>query len=130
VGYSAQECHEQTSVLRPLLDKYGSGRLGDWTWVLVKSEDWKTLRHTHGMDPNSPAFSALNQRETFFEEALVSPVTARRAELIRHWSLGMDDLLKLAVTHELGHALCNERNEKKADAYGEQLRQGEPVGCK
>jgi len=33
----------------------------------------------------------------------------------------MDDLLKLAVTHELGHALSNEKNERKAGAYGEQL---------
>ena len=64
------------------------------------------------------------------EKALVSPVTTRRVELVRQWSMGMDDLLKLAVSHELGHALCNEKNEKKADAYGEQLRQGQPVQCK
>jgi hypothetical protein len=129
-GYSAQQCHEQMSVLRPLLDKYGAGHLGDWTWVLVKSQDWKAIQHVHGMDPDSPAFTVLNRRVTFFEEALVSPVPERRVELIRQWSLGMDDLLKLAVTHELGHALCNEKNEKRADAYGEQLRQGQPVQCK
>jgi Zn-dependent peptidase ImmA (M78 family) len=51
-------------------------------------------------------------------------------ELIKQWSLSMDDLLNLAVTHELGHALCNERNERKADANGEQLRKGQPVQCK
>lgn len=129
-GYSAHQCHVQMSVLRPLLDKYGAGRLGDWTWVLVKSEDWKALQRGHGMDPDSPAFTVLDRRETFFEEALVSPVTERRIELVRQWSLGTDDLLKLAVTHELGHALCNEKNEKKADAYGEQLRKGEPVQCR
>ena len=128
-GYSAQQCHEQMSVLRPLLDQYGAGRLGDWTWVLVKSDDWKALQRQHRMDPDSPAFTVLDRRETFFEEALVSPVTERRVELVRQWSLGMDDLLKLAVTHELGHALCNEKNERKADAYGEQLRKGEPVQC-
>jgi hypothetical protein len=83
-----------------------------------------------GMDPNSPAFTALDQRETFFEEALASPVPERRAELIRQWSLSMDDLLNLAVTHELRHALCNERDERKADHYGEQLRTGEAIECK
>jgi hypothetical protein len=129
-GYSAQQCHEQMSVLRPLLDKYGVGRLGEWTWVLVKSDDWKELQRQHRMDPDSPAFTVLDRRETFFEEALVSPVAPRRVELVRQWSLGMDDLLNLAVTHELGHALCNEKNEKKADAYGEQLRKGELVQCK
>ena len=129
-GYSAQQCHEQMSVLRPLLDKYGAGRLGDWTWVLVKSDDWKALQRQHRMDPDSPAFTVLDRRETFFEEALVSPVAPRRVELVKQWSLGMDDLLKLAVTHELGHALCNEKNEKKADAYGEELRKGIAVDCK
>ena len=129
-GYSAQQCHEQMSALRPLLDKYGAGRLGDWTWVLVKSDDWKALQRQHRMDPDSPAFTVLDRRETFFEEALVSPVTTRRVELVRQWSLGMDDLLNLAVTHELGHALCKEKNEKKADAYGEELRKGQPVQCK
>ena len=98
--------------------------------MLVKSDDWKALQRQHRMDPDSPAFTVLDRRETFFEEALVSPVTTRRVELVRQWSMGMDDLLKLAVTHELGHALCNEKNEKKADAYGEQLRQGQPVQCK
>jgi hypothetical protein len=129
-GYSAQQCHEQMSVLRPLLDEYGASRLGDWTWVLVKSEDWKGLQRQHRMDPDSPAFTVLDRRVTFFEEALVSPVATRRAELIVQWSLSVDDLLKLAVTHELGHALCNEKNEKKADAYGEELRKGQIVVCK
>jgi len=129
-GYTPQQCHEQMAVLRPVLDKYGAGRLGDWTWVLVKSADWKELQLKHRMDPDSPAFTVLDRRETFFEEALVSPVTTRRVELVRQWSLGMDDLLKLAVTHELGHAMCNERNERKADAYGKQLRSGQAVVCR
>lgn len=118
------------SVLRPLLDQYGAARLGGWTWVLVKSDDWKALQLAHRMDPDSPAFTVLDRRETFFEEALVSPVAPRRVELVRQWSLGMDDLLNLAVTHELGHALCNEKNEKKADAYGEQLRKGVSLVCR
>ena len=129
-GYSARQCHEQMSVLRPLLDKYDAGRLGEWTWVLVKSDDWKALQRQHRMDPDSPAFTVLDRRETFFEEALVSPVTTRRVELVRQWSLGMDDLLRLAVTHELGHVICKEKNEKKADTYGEELRRGEDVHCR
>jgi hypothetical protein len=129
-GYSQQECHAQMSVLRPLLDKYGASRLSGWTWVLIKSQDWKAIQSVHGMDPDSPAFTVLDRHETFFEEALLTPVPERRVELIRQWSLGMDDLLKLAVTHELGHALCNERNERKADAYGELLREGKDVQCK
>ena len=130
VGYSIQQCHEQMSVLRPLLTKYGAGRLGDWTWVLVKSGDWKSLMQLHGMDPNSPSFSFLARRQTFFEEAMVAPVPGRSAELISEWSGSIGQLRDLAVTHELGHALCNERNERRADAYGRLLREGQTVICK
>jgi hypothetical protein len=129
-GYTAQRCHEQMMVLRPLLDKYGGVRLGDWSWVLVKSDDWKELQLKHRLDPNSPAFTVLDRRETFFEEALVSPLASRRVELIRQWQMGIDDLLKLAVTHELGHAVCNEKNEKKAGIYGEELRMGYTLACR
>ena len=82
-GYSPQQCHTQMSVLSALLDKYGADRLGDWTWVLVKSDDWEALQRQHRMDPDSPAFTVLDRRETFFEEALVSTVTTRRVELIK-----------------------------------------------
>jgi hypothetical protein len=130
VGYSIHQCHEQMSVLRPLLSKYGADRLGGWTWVLVKSGDWKSLQQLHGTDPSSPAFSFLSRRQTFFEEALVAPVPGRSAELIRDWSRSIDQLLDFAVTHELGHALCNQRDERKADAYAQQLREGQTVICK
>ena len=128
--YTHPQCQRQMTVLKLQLDKYGAGRLDDWTWILVKSADWKELQLKHGMNPDSPAFTVLDRRETFFEEALVSPVTPRRADLIMVWSIGIDDLLKLAVTHELGHALCNEKSEKKADAYGEELRSGQSAVCK
>jgi hypothetical protein len=130
LGYSIQQCHEQMSVLRLRLSKYGGDRLGDWTWVLVRSEDWKSLQQLHGKDPSSPAFSFLSRRQTFFEEALVAPVPGRSAELIREWSRSIDQLLDFAVSHELAHALCNERTEWKADAYGRQLLNGRTVVCK
>ena len=129
-GYSIEQCHVQMAVLRSLLSRYGGALVGEWTWILVKSDDWKAILLQHRMDPDSPAFTVLDRRETFFEEALVNPVTVRRIELVRKWSLGIDDLLALAVTHELGHALCNEKSERKADGYGEELRRGEVVVCK
>jgi hypothetical protein len=130
VGYSIQQCHEQMSVLRPLLAKYGADRIGDWTWVLVKSGDWKSLLQLHGMDPNSPAFTFLGRRQTFFEEAMFAPIPGRNAELMSEWSRSADQLLDLAVTHELGHVLCHERDERKADAYSQLLREGQTVICK
>jgi precorrin-6B methylase 2 len=36
----------------------------------------------------------------------------------------------LAVTHELGHAICAERNEAAADRFGEELRKGHTPPCR
>jgi hypothetical protein len=129
-GYSAELCRRQMEVLRGVLARYPTGALGEWTWVLVRSEDWKLIKRRHHLDPDSPAFSFMPGRETFIEEALVAPVPLRRAELIKHWSSSIDDLLTLAITHEMGHALCNEQDEHKADAYGRLLRTGRLPDCR
>jgi hypothetical protein len=38
-------------------------------------------------------------------------------------------LLRLAVSHELGHAFCEELNEHRAEAYGSELRAGVLLTC-
>ncbi len=129
-GYSKELCQKQMKVLVTVLNRYPARALGEWTWVLVRSEDWKGIKHRIGGEPDSPAFSSLQHRETFFEEALVAPVPARRAELMKYWSSSIDDLLELAVTHELGHALCHEEDEFKADSYGKLLRAGKELHCR
>jgi hypothetical protein len=69
-------------VLRGVLGRYPSGTLGAWTWVLVRSGDWKPMKRRLRLDPDSSAFSFLPRRETFIEEALIAPVPGRNAELI------------------------------------------------
>ena len=128
--YSLQRCHEQVAVLRSVLDKYRAQQLVHWTWVLVRSEDWKPILLARRLDPDSPAFSFLEKRQTFIEEALLTDnVQRRRVELLKKWELPLDGLLELAVTHELGHALCNTRDEANADRYGKALREGKPAVC-
>jgi hypothetical protein len=129
-GYSLPECQRQMKVLRAALDHHQAVNLGDWTWVLVRSMDWKPLKAKLQLNPDSPAFTDLDHHETFFEEVLVAPVPGRSADLMKVWSTGMDGLLDLAVSHELGHALCHEHGEFKADAYGRSLRQGKQIDCK
>jgi hypothetical protein len=129
-GYSLQRCHEQVAVLSAVLDKYRAYQPERWTWVLVRSEDWKPIHLARSMDPDSPACTFLAKRETFIEEALLTVVVLRRIELLNKWGLPFDQLLELAVTHELGHAFCNERDEGRADHFGEALRQGKPAVCK
>jgi len=38
-------------------------------------------------------------------------------------------LLDLAIRHELGHALCNDANERNADRMARLLEQRKPVSC-
>ena len=128
-GYSLQRCHEQVAVLWAVLNKYRAYQPEQWTWVLVRSEDWKPIHLARSMDPDSPAFTFLEKRETFIEEALLAVMVQRRVELLNKWGLPFDQLLELAVTHELGHAFCNERDEGPADHFGEALRQGKPAVC-
>ncbi len=128
-GYSVTDCIRQISALREALKPYHPERLGEWTWVLVKSADWKIVLLSRGLNPDSPAFTVLQKRQTFLEEALFVRVPNRSAELLRFWSVPLDKLLDFALTHELGHAVCNIQDEHIADNFGSQLREGRNPEC-
>jgi len=128
-GYTPQECLAAMTVLRKALAKYPVGGLGEWTWVLVRSVDWKRILLERGFDPNNPAFSYLPRRETFFDSSLVMKVSARGVELSAQWHMPIEDLLDLAIRHELAHALCNETNEAKADGLAIALKSGATLSC-
>ena len=128
-GYSLSKCQADMAVLRKTLAKYPAAELGEWTWVLVRSADWKYIVMPQGIDPDSPAFTYLPKRETFIEEALVAKVPHRAEELIVRWGMSTDDLLELAVAHELTHVLCNEPGEAKANLAARTLLNGKPLSC-
>ena len=128
-GYSLTRCQADMAVLRKSLARYPVAELGEWTWVLVRSADWKYVVTPQGIDPDSPAFTYLPKRETFIEEALVATVPQRMGELIWRWGMSTDDLLDLAVAHELGHALCNESSEMKARRAAKALLGGKRPSC-
>jgi len=128
-GYKQKECNEETVVLRKALANYPVAQLGNWTWILVRSEDWKAIKLLRGLDPNSPAFTFTPKRETFIEEALVTQVPVRARELLLKWDMNRRDLLDLAVRHELCHALCNDANERNADRVARLLEQKKEISC-
>jgi len=128
-GYTLTKGRADMAVLRRVLTKYRADELGEWTWVLVRSADWKYFVTPRGMDPDSPALTYLPKRETFIEEALVATVPRRALELIVRWGMSTDDLLELAVAHELAHVLCNERSEGKANRAARTLLDGKPLSC-
>src|ERR1700693_5520598 len=128
-GYSQTKCDEQVVILRKALANYPVAQLGNWTWILVRSDDWKAIVRPRGLDTDSPAFTFYPKRETFFEEALVTQIPVRDSELLLKWSMSRGDLLDLAIRHELGHALCNDANERNADRVARLLEQRKPVSC-
>jgi len=128
-GYSPQRCRDDLAVLKQALTKYPVEELGDWTWVLVRTQDWKSILLPRGLDPNSPAFTYYEKRETFIEEILVGENSIRRGELLKEWGMTMPALLDFAIAHELGHALCNERDEAKTNRIAHNLQRGNPIDC-
>jgi hypothetical protein len=127
--YSLPECATQAALLQAVLRKYDADRLGKWNWVVVRSEDWKQFVSRLHLDPASPAFSHLGNRQTFFDEALFVLKPKRETELITRWNIPFDQFLDFAVRHELGHAFCQDADEVKAERYGQRLRKGGPISC-
>ena len=70
-------------------------------------------------------------RETsdFLEEALFNAVTGRSRTLLEKWRMPLDQLRIFAVTHELGHALCQETDEARVKVYAVQLRSTGKATC-
>jgi hypothetical protein len=128
-GYTQKECNDEMVLLRKGLANYRASDLGDWTWVLVRSEDWKMLLLAQRLGPGVPALTVLDLRTTFFEEALLSGPSGRVSDLMDVWHLGRQSLLDLAIRHELGHALCNDVNERNAERVAKLLEEKKTVSC-
>jgi hypothetical protein len=129
IGYTPNECQVAATVLRKALVRYPVDALGEWTWVLVRSEDWKQILSVRGFDTDHPAFSYLPKRETFIDGALVVRASTRGVELSAIWHMPIEDLFDLAIRHELAHALCNDPDETKANRAAMALRNGAPLSC-
>ena len=129
-GYTMKQCDEELVVLKKALAKYPIPELGEWTWVLVRSEYWRLTLLTQTLDPGIPALTDPAARATFFDEALVAGASGRMSELMTLWHMGRESLLDFAIRHELGHAFCNDVNEMDADRVARLLEQKKPISCK
>lgn len=79
-GYTIEVCASNRHDSARVLERFDLRGLEGWTWVLVRSDDWKPILRRVGRDPDSPAFTILEKRQTFLEEALFAP---RGAPLLR-----------------------------------------------
>jgi hypothetical protein len=127
--YDRQACLKDSLALRLSLSPYPLERLATWSFVLVPADNWKVLVHSLGGDPVSPAFSIIEQRMTVFDRSLFSANASRSEELLQLFGVMGTALLDLAVTHELGHAICQDKDERRADDDGRGLRERKTVCC-
>src|SRR5262249_39944895 len=86
-GFSVRKCEEELARLRGLLADFDLRPLGEWTWVLVRSQDWKPILRQVGRDPDSPAFTILAARQTFLEEALFDADPLRGRTLLERFRM-------------------------------------------
>src|SRR5580698_22434 len=127
--YDPSQCLTSVALLAKVLERYPTERMGQWTFVLAGSARWRRTIKELGGDPESPAFSELDARVTVLEEALFETVDSRQSMLAGRFGLPPGSILDYAVTHEMGHAICGERQEKLADKYGLDLRRGIAPMC-
>ena len=127
--YDRQACLKDSIALRLALAPYPLDQVGAWSFVLASSGEWKNLVHGLGGDPTSPAFSIIEQGTTVVESSLFSATPSRKKELLLMFGVIGKALLDLAVTHEMGHAICHDQDERRADDYGRGLREKKPVAC-
>jgi hypothetical protein len=127
-NYSPAKCLTNADELARVLRRYPTIRLGEWNFVLADSEHWEQLLRSLKRDPGSPAFTEFVARVTVLEDTLFETADSRRKWLAERYGQLPGDLLDYAATHEMGHAICRERNESLAEEYGFDLRMGvEPV---
>jgi hypothetical protein len=129
-GYDPAKCEDHVLTLRRQLARYPISGLASWSFFLVPTGLWGEMVRAAGGPTGSPAFTALHSRETFFQDALFSPTALQRAQLMQMFHVDQDAQLELAVSHELGHALCRDTNEQRTAVQAENLRESRALHCK
>lgn len=129
-GFTLASCQQLVAKLKEALKRLPADAPNGWRWVIVRSQDWNPLLGSLHLDHRAVVFSSLGLRSTFLEEALFVSSPKRTQELVRDFNAPFDQLLRVAVSHELAHAICDERNEAAANHFAEQLRNGKAPECR
>ena len=116
---------DRCAVLCPV--EFDLESLGDWSWVLVR----RTIG-TGSCVGLVVTLTVLHSRSSSgarrFSGGTLRPWQRSRT-LLEKWRVPLDELLNVAVTHELAHMLCRERDEARTHAYAGQLSESGQVTC-
>ena len=128
-SYDSQACLKDSVALRYALASYPLKRLGTWSFLLVPVDDWRTLMRGLHLDPASPAFSNIDHHIIVLESSLITSSPIRDKNLLRTFGMIGNTLLDLVVTHELGHSICQDGDERRAEDHARELRRTKTVNC-
>jgi hypothetical protein len=128
--YDPQACRNDIATLRRRLLSYPIDELGEWSFVLATRNESVHLQHLTDGSSETPALTYLNHRTTIMEHDLFFATTERATELASSFGGRKGSiLLEFAISHELGHAFCNEPDEHRAENVGRDLRAGKTPRC-
>ena len=128
--YPPGSCLRDLRQLLGLLEQYdNAGALGAWQWVVVARSEWKPFSTALGIDEVSPAMTSFLNHQTFLDEALFDVFPGRGSELVQRFGVPPKQLLILALTHELGHAVCRDASEIGAERFAQEIRRRRPGRC-
>jgi len=127
--YDEKQCAADSDTLVSVLKNYPASRLGRWTFVLASSGHWKSVVLALGGKPGSPAFTELGSRVTVLKDAFFAGHAPGLSGLMSRSGMPPHQLLEYALTHELGHAICQDRDEIRADEFALLLRRKSVVVC-
>ena len=118
------------AALRKGLTPYPLELLGEWSFYLVLAPEWKPLARSHGGPAVSPAFTLLLGHATVMDRSWFSGSADRNIELEKWSGIPVGpSFVDLALTHELGHGICQGKNERLANEYGKELWGGKIPHC-
>jgi hypothetical protein len=129
VDYKQSECADDVRTLQRNLVRYRPAQLGDWSFALETTHEWTELVKRLGGPPESPALTILTRKLTLIDRSLFFATANRYAQLTRAFGVTGQDLIELAISHELGHAICADLDETHAQQYGRKLREGKRIDC-
>lgn len=128
-SYIASRCVADLNALAQVLTKYPLEKLGAWQFVLASTDRWGEIMNSLGSQERSPAFTVIGCRVTILDEVLFRASASRKTELLQQYGVPLDRLLDYAVTHELGHAICHDWKEVRAEQVARSLRARMPFVC-
>jgi hypothetical protein len=127
-GISPASCRTSLGLIQEVLHGLTVAP-SDWRWVVVANSQWQPMRKEMNLAGDSVAFTAPSARTTFIKESfdgsgVLSVMEGRDRVGALRYEPREFRAMRWVLAHEIAHAVCNIRDERRADAGAERLLRG------